>query len=161
MRYTRIAAVLTLCWLSGCGSRTSTPTSQTANIKIAATQTSISTNQTTTLTATYNDTIGDYYPTGAVWYITETHNSGGNDCTFDIGHQADANPGECPAGVLTYNKSNGVIGDPKGETATYYPPATAGTYHVTYGVEFQDYYDSTLKQYVSGEIAIQVTVPTT
>lgn len=159
MRLSRISVVIGLFFLCSCGA--GTPTAKSVRLTVAAAQSTIATSETTTLTATFDLSKADgYLPRGAVWYITESHNATGDDCSFDIGHESDATPGECPAGIITYDKAGEKAGDTMAETATYFPPSTPGTYHITYGIEFQDYYDSTSRQYVSAQTAIEVTAPT-
>lgn len=162
MRHSRISVVPALIALSlVCACGAGAPTAKSVRLTVTAAQPSITTSQTTTLTATFDLSKADgYIPTGSVWYITETHNATANDCSFDIGHQGDATPGECPSGVVTYDKAGEKAGNTMAENATYFPPSTPGTYPITYGVEFQDYYDSTSRQYVSAQTAIEVTAPT-
>ena len=161
MRFSRIFLIfglVGLLMLCACGS--GAPTAKSVRLTVTAAQSSIGINQTAALTANFDVSKADgYLPSGAVWYITETHNATGDDCSFDIGHEGDATPGQCASGVVTYDKAGEKAGNTMAENATYFAPSTPGTYHITYGIEFQDYYDSSSRQYVSAETAIQVTSP--
>lgn len=148
MRFLRIAALAFLFLLCGCGANNLPPVSS-LHVTVTAAQSSISINQTTLLTATFSGT-SDTNVGG--WYVTETYNATQHTCAFGVGHQYDAAPGECPAGVITFDKN-----DYSPLKAMYYPPSTPGTYHVTYGVTIWDSYSPDQSEYVSAQTAVQVT----